>query len=290
MEITIFKRGRIDMKIKRFLAAAAICLPGCGSGVVGTNEPAISDSIVKTEVTVFIAASLSGAMQEIADGYKSTHPDVDILLNADSSGTLMTQIEEGHKCDIFFSAAQKQMDTLEEEGFTEDGTRKDVLKNTLVLVTYKDSGTSVTGFENIGCAKSIALAGESVPVGKYTRTALKNLGLIGDQNETADISSALGGVEISEQSNVSKTLTAVAEHSCEVGTVYYSDTYGYEDDIVIIEKADEALTGEIFYPMARIKNDAADDKETEAANEFAKYIDSPEAKLVFEKYLFEVSE
>ncbi len=279
------------MRIKKFWAiAAAVCLTGCGSAAVETNDTDVSDNTEKTEVTVFIAASLNGAMQEIAEGYKSTHPDIDILLNADSSGTLMTQIEEGHKCDIFFSAAQKQMNTLEEEGFLKDGTRKNVLENTLVLVTYKDSGTSVTGLENIGSAKSIALAGESVPAGKYTRTALKNLGLIGEESETSDISAALGGVEISEQSNVSKTLTAVAEHSCEVGTVYYSDTYGYEDDIVIIEKTDKALTGDIVYPMARIKNDAASDKETEAADEFAAYITSPAAKPVFEKYLFEVSE
>ena len=279
------------MRIKKFWAiAAAVCLTGCGSAAVETNDTDVSDNTEKTEVTVFIAASLNGAMQEIAEGYKSTHPDIDILLNADSSGTLMTQIEEGHKCDIFFSAAQKQMNTLEEEGFLKDGTRKNVLENTLVLVTYKDSGTSVTGLENIGSAKSIALAGESVPAGKYTRTALKNLGLIGEESETSDISAALGGVEISEQSNVSKTLTAVAEHSCEVGTVYYSDTYGYEDDIVIIEKADKALTGDIVYPMARIKNDAASDKEAEAADEFAAYITSPAAKPVFEKYLFEVSE
>lgn len=279
------------MRIKNFWAiAAAVCLTGCGSAAVETNDTDVSDNTEKTEVTVFIAASLNSAMQEIAEGYKSTHPDIDILLNADSSGTLMTQIEEGHKCDIFFSAAQKQMNTLEEEGFLKDGTRKNVLENTLVLVTYKDSGTSVTGLENIGSAKSIALAGESVPAGKYTRTALKNLGLIGEESETSDISAALGGVEISEQSNVSKTLTAVAEHSCEVGTVYYSDTYGHEDDIVIIEKADKALTGDIVYPMARIKNDAASDKEAEAANEFAEYITSPAAKPVFEKYLFEVSE
>ncbi|MBQ6554050.1 MAG: molybdate ABC transporter substrate-binding protein [Firmicutes bacterium] len=275
---------------KLFAMAAVICLTGCGSGAAETNNTAQSENTENTEVTVFIAASLNGAMQEIADEYKSAHPHVDILLNEDSSGTLMTQIEEGHKCDIFFSAAQKQMDTLEEEGYIKENTRKNVLENTLVLVTYKDSGTSVTGLENIGSAKSIALAGESVPAGKYTRTALKNLGLIGEETETADISAALGGIEISEQSNVSKTLTAVAEHSCEVGTVYYSDTYGYEDNIVIIEKVDKALTGDIVYPMARIKNDAADDKETEAANEFAEYITSSEAKPVFEKYLFEVSE
>ncbi len=100
----------------------------------------------------------------------------------------------------------------------------------------KDSGTKVTGLENLKDAKSIALAGGSVPVGKYTRQALVNLGTLKTTGEvdaitTDQVSQALGGVEISEEDNVSKVLTAVAEGSCEVGTTYYSDTYGYEDKL-----------------------------------------------------------
>ena len=65
------------------------------------------------------------------------------------------------------------------------------------------------------------------------------------------MSDALGGVEISEQSNVSKVLAAVVESSCEVGTTYYSDTYGYEDELDILEKVSYDLTGNVIYPIGQ---------------------------------------
>ena len=83
-----------------------------------------------------------------------------ITFNADSSGTLLTQIEEGYECDLFFSAAQKQMDQLEADGLVVDGTRANVLNNQVVVISLKDSGTKVTGLENLKDAKSIALAGK----------------------------------------------------------------------------------------------------------------------------------
>ena len=114
-------------------------------------------------------------------------------------------------------------------------------KHQVVVVTRKDSGTKVIGLETLKDASSIALAGGSVPVGKYSRQALVNLGILDKVDDvstipTETVSEALGGVEISEQDNVSKVLMAVAEGSCEVGTTYYSDIYGYEDDIKILEK------------------------------------------------------
>ena len=129
-----------------------------------------------------------------------------IIYNADSSGTLMIQIEEGYECDIFFSAAQKQMDQLEEDGLIMEGTRANVVKNQVVVVALKDSGTKVTGLENLEKAENIALAGGSVPVGNYTRQALMNRGILKKTEDSASVtteqvSRALGGVEISEQDN-----------------------------------------------------------------------------------------
>ena len=192
--------------------------------------------------TGFIAASLNTVMTELAKEYQKDHPNVKIIYNADSSGTLLTQIEEGYECDLFFSAAQKQMDVLEADGFLVDGTRSDVVNNQVVVITLKDSKTKVKGLANLQDAESIALAGGSVPVGKYTRQALVNMGIIHTSNDpdsitAQEISEAFGGVEISEQDNVSKVLMAVAEGSCEVGTTYYSDIYGYEDDIKIFRKS-----------------------------------------------------
>lgn len=245
----------------------------------------------QTELQVFIAASLNTVMTELAEIYEKDHPEVKITYNADSSGTLLTQIQEGYECDIFFSAAQKQMDELEADGLVVDGTRADVVNNQVVVVALKDSGTKVRGLETLKDAESIALAGGSVPVGKYTRQALVNLGILDKTKDvsvitTEEVSKALNGVEISEQDNVSKVLTAVAEGSCEVGTTYYSDTFGFEDDLQILERVDKELTGDVIYPIARVKNDEADDTKNQAAEEFLQFVLSDEAKEVFERFYF----
>lgn len=262
------------------------------AGSEGSSEAAGSGE--KTEIQVFIAASLSTVMEELAAKYNETHPDVTITYNADSSGTLMTQIEEGYACDVFFSAAQKQMDELEEKGFVVDGTRANVVNNQLVVLTQADSETEVTGLEDLAKAKSIALADGSVPVGKYTRQALMNLGTLEKVEDpsaitTQQVSEALGGVEISEQANVSKVLLAVVEKSCEVGTTYYSDTYGYEDQVKILQTVSYDLSGNIIYPIAQINNEEADDAEKAAAKEFIDYITSDEAKAVFDQYYFDTN-
>ncbi|HJA65088.1 MAG TPA: molybdate ABC transporter substrate-binding protein [Candidatus Mediterraneibacter cottocaccae] len=248
----------------------------------------------ETEIQVFIAASLNTVMTELAETYNEDHPEVKITYNADSSGTLLTQIEEGYECDIFFSAAQTQMDTLEEDGLMVEGTRANVVNNQVVVVTLKDSGTAVTGLENLQDAESIALAGGSVPVGRYTRVALVNLGILPETDDpasitTSEISEALGGVEISEQDNVSRVLTAVVEGSCEVGTTYYSDTYGYEDDLDILQTVSYDLTGNVIYPIARVVNEEADDAQNAAADDFLAFVLSDEAKAVFDSYYFDTN-
>ncbi len=292
---------------KRILAmmlasAMVVGLVGCGGSSdskdtkeeTKTEETAKTDDAEETEIQVFIAASLNTVMTELAEEYNKEHPEVKITYNADSSGTLLTQIEEGYECDIFFSAAQKQMDQLEKDGLVVDGTRANVVNNQVVVVSLKDSGTKVTGLENLNEASSIALAGGSVPVGKYTRQALVNLGTLNKVDDvstitTQEISDALGGVEISEQDNVSKVLSAVVEGSCEVGTTYYSDTYGYEDKLDILQKVSYDLTGNVIYPIARVQNDEADEAQNKAADNFIKFITSDAAKAVFDSYYFDTN-
>ena len=292
---------------KRILAmmlasAMVVGLVGCGGSSdskdtkeeTKTEETAKTDDAEETEIQVFIAASLNTVMTELAEEYNKEHPEVKITYNADSSGTLLTQIEEGYECDIFFSAAQKQMDQLEKDGLVVDGTRADVVNNQVVVVSLKDSGTKVTGLENLNEASSIAMAGGSVPVGKYTRQALVNLGTLNKVDDvstitTQEISDALGGVEISEQDNVSKVLAAVVEGSCEVGTTYFSDTYGYEDKLDILQKVSYDLTGNVIYPIARVVNDEADDAQNAAADDFIKFITSDVAKAVFDSYYFDTN-
>lgn len=283
---------------KRILAAvlAAVMvfsLAGCtGNKNEGKNSK--KESGKKTEIQVFIAASLNTVMTELAKEYQKDHPDVKITYNADSSGTLLTQIEEGYECDLFFSAAQKQMDQLDEDGLVVDGTRKNVVNNQVIVVTRKDSKTKVKGLETLKDAKSIALAGGSVPVGKYTRAALISIGKLKKVEDpatitTEEVSKALGDVEISEQDNVSKVLSAVVEGSCEVGTTYYSDTYGYEKDLDILEKVSYDLTEDVIYPIAEVKNDEADKAQKAAAEDFLKFVTSDQSKKVFDSYYFDTN-
>ena len=273
-------------------AITVVCsLAACG-GSSASTAPA-----EETEIQVFIAASLNTVMQEVAAAYNKQHPEVKITYNADSSGTLLTQIEEGYACDVFFSAAQKQMDKLEnEDKLVVEGTRANVVNNQVVVVSRKDSGTKVTGLADIANASGIALADGSVPVGRYTRVAMINSGLLQgyDVDAAADIttqqvSDALGGVEISEQGNVSKVLAAVVEASCEVGMTYYSDTYGYEDELDVLETISYDLTGDVIYPIAQVVNEEADDAEKAAAADFVKFVAGDEAKAIFEAYYFDTN-
>ncbi len=252
------------------------------------------DALEQATITVFAAKSLNTVMEELIDKFQEKNPNVTILGSYDSSGTLMNQILEGAECDVFFSAAQKQMNSLEDEGMIVDGTRHNIVNNQVCVVTYKDSGTTVTGLLDIANASSFALADGSVPVGKYTRQALVNAGMLENADDvsaitTEEVSEALGGIEINECANVGAVAAAVAEGSNEVGTVYYSDTYGYEGKLEILEYVSYDLTGNVIYPAAQVVNKEADDAENAAALAFVNFLTSDEAKEVFDKYYFDTN-
>ena len=259
-----------------------------------SNDTTADDAGEETTIIVFAAKSLNQVMEELITKFQETHPNVNVQGSYDSSGTLLTQIEEGYECDLFFSAAQKQMDQLEADGLVVEGTRHNVVNNQVVVITLKDSDTAVSGLENLNEAKSIALAGGSVPVGKYTRQALMNLGILDKVDDastitTEQVSEALGGAEISEQANVSKVLISVTEGACEVGTTYYSDTYGYEDQIKILQTVSYDLTGNVIYPICRVENKEADDAKKKAADDFLAYVTSDDAKKIFDSYYFDTN-
>ena len=236
-----------------------------------------ADTDLKGEVNTFIAASLSNAMEEIQKDFNETYPDVEILYNADSSGTLQTQIEEGARCDIFFSAADKQMDALVDEDLAKKDTVEDILENKVVLIKPKDGETKVTGFENITDAANIALAGDSVPVGQYSREIFDNLGITDEVNK----------MEINEGKNVSEVLAAVSEGSNEIGIVYATDAASVSDNVdVIVEALADALKTQVLNPVGVIEDKEASEDDTAAAEAFLEYIKSDDAMKVFEKYGF----
>ncbi len=265
-----------------------------GEAETAGSSSAAADSEVfdDTTVTVFAAKSLNSVMETLISEYNKTQPNVKLVGSYDSSGTLMTQIEEGASCDVFFSAATKQMDQLEDENFLVEGTRHNIVNNQVCVVTYEGSNTEVTGLEDLNKASSIALADGSVPVGKYTREALVNAGILEKADDVAaittqQVSEALGGVEINECANVGAVTSAVAEGSNEVGTVYYSDTYGLEDRLKVLQVVPYDLTGNVIYPAAQVVNKEADETEQAAAKDFVEFLTSDEAAAIFQSYYFD---
>ena len=255
---------------------AAMMAGVLSAGMLSTGVFA-ADTDLKGEVNTFIAASLSNAMEEIQKDFNETYPDVEIHYNADSSGTLQTQIEEGARCDIFFSAADKQMNALVDEDLAKKDTVEDILENKVVLIKTKDGETKVTGFENITDAANIALAGDSVPVGQYAREIFDNLGITDEVNK----------MEINEGKNVSEVLAAVSEGSNEIGIVYATDAASVADKVdVIAEAPADALKTPVLYPVGLIEDKEASEDDTAAAEAFLEYIKSDDAMKVFEKYGF----
>ena len=229
------------------------------------------------DLYVFIAASLANAMDVIQKDFNEEYPDVNILFIADSSGTLQTQIEEGSRCDIFFSAATKQMDALVDEDLAKKDSVVDLLENKVVLIKPKDGETKVTGFENITDAENIALAGEDVPVGQYSREIFKNLGIEDDVNK----------MEINEGKNVTDVLASVSEGSNEIGIVYATDAASVADKVDIIAEAPEgSLETPVLYPVGLTVDAEASDEEAAAANAFLAYLQTDDAMKVFEEYGF----
>ncbi len=243
-----------------------------------TQAP-VDDKLAKSEIFVFIAASLSNAMNEINTLYQAKEPNIKINFNADSSGTLQTQIEEGAECDVFFSAATKQMTALDEGGYIEKDSVKNLLENKVVLIKPKGSETKVTGFENIFDARNIALAGEDVPVGAYAREIFTNLGIM----------DKVAAMEINEGANVTAVLAAVSEASNEVGVVYQTDAASVLDSVDILASAPEgSLKTPVVYPVGLVKNAEADEAQQAAAADFLQFLGTDESLAVFEKYGFSI--
>ena len=101
------------------------------------------------EIVVFAAASLKETLTKIGEDYKAVAPNVDLTFTFDSSGTLKTQIEEGAVCDLFVSAAQKQMDALNDAGLIAADTRLDLLENKVCLCVASNSACAVGSFDDL---------------------------------------------------------------------------------------------------------------------------------------------
>ena len=277
------KRMKKRMSLLKMIFVIVVTLVGCGGKDREIKQLDVSVTSVAvqkpstTELQIFIAASLKNAMEEIRTHYMVLHPEVNLVFNEDSSGTLQKQIQEGASCDIFFSAAMKQMDVLKDEGYVIPDSVVQLLENKVVLIKPLGVETQVTGFENITRAKNLALAGADVPVGAYAREIFKSLGTL----------EQVMAMEINECTNVTTILSAISERSNEVGIVYATDARTMKDEVEIIAEAPMgSLTKPVIYPVGLIKNEEAGEEELVAAKEFIAYLESEDALEVLQAYGF----
>lgn len=264
-------------------------LTGCGSTNTSTNADtgSASDSGKKTELVVFAAASMTETLNQIKTDYEAQHKDVTLTYNFDSSGTLKTQIQEGATCDVFISAAQKQMDQLdaskdetanpEKLDFINSDSRMDLLENKVVLVVPENNPKNINSFDDLKSKLEsgdvlMAMGNSDVPVGQYTQKILQYFGL--DEKALADAG------EITYGSNVKEVTTQVSEGSADCGIVYYTDAYSA--GLKVVGEATEEMCGKTIYPAAVMKNS----QHPEQAQEFLAYLSSDAAAKVFEKVGF----
>lgn len=226
------------------------------------------------EIIVFAAASLTEALTEIGTLYRAENPEIALVFNFDSSGTLKTQIEEGAACDIFISAGQKQMDAL---GAMIGDSRVDLLENNVVLTVPADNPRKIGSFDDLASRLReseilLALGNADVPVGQYTQRILAYYGL--------DEAALARAGKLTYGGNVKEVVTQVSEGSADCGVVYATDARSA--GLEIIDTATEAMCGRVIYPAAVMKDSA----EPAAARAFLDYLRGPKAAAVFENIGF----
>ncbi|MBQ9458866.1 MAG: molybdate ABC transporter substrate-binding protein [Oscillospiraceae bacterium] len=251
-------------------------LTGCaakGAADEPADEPA--------ELIVFAAASMKETLTLVGENYKTVAPNVKLTFSFDSSGTLKTQIQEGADCDVFISAAPKQMNQLDAAAgaeknpdgldFVMQGTRRDLLENKVTLVVPEGNPKNVTSFDQLPeLLRSgdilLAVGNSDVPVGQYTQKIFAYYGI----DETAAAKSLTYG------SNVKEVTSQVAAAAVDCGIVYATDAFSA--GLAVVDEASAEMCGRVIYPAA-VLNTTKHEKEAKA---FLDYLAGADAAKVFD--------
>ena len=245
---------------------------GAMMGVVAcSSEGASNNTKENTTLNISAAASLQEAMVELEEKFKEIEPNVKLQVNLGSSGTLQQQIEEGAPCDVFISAGEKQMTTLEQKGLLLEGTNKTLLTNELVLV--ESEGTEIKDLDKLTTydINKIAIGEpESVPAGKYAKEVLDNTNLY---------DKVKGKLVLAK--DVKEVLAWVQQGNADVGFVYLSDAFAAKG-IKIALTTDEDTHSTINYPIAVLKGSKNQNK----AKAFEDFLLSDDGQVILENYGF----
>ena len=285
--------------MKKFLSlllalTLALSLAACGSAGAPSAGSGSSFSRDAEPITlvVFAAASLTETLTEIAGDYQAVAPNVTLSFNFDSSGKLLTLIEEGAECDLFLSAAPKQMNAL--DGTLKDdaeknpdgldmlleGSRVNLLENKVTLAVPEGNPKGIESFDQLAELLQsgdvlLAMGNSDVPVGQYTQKILDYYGF--DEAALAD-----AGV-LTYGNNVKEVTSQVTEASVDCGIIYATDAFSA--GLTVVDSATAEMCGQVIYPAAVLK-----DGQTEAAQAFLDYLKTDAAMAVFESVGFSPAE
>ena len=268
--------------MKRFFALLMVtCLVFGAAGCSSKQKEA-------TELIVFAAASMTETLNAIAEKYKDAAPEVTLVFNFDSSGTLKTQIQEGADCDVFISASPKQMNQLDaakdKDGGNTEGldfvlsdTRFNLLENKVALAVPEGNPAGIGSYQDLKAGLEagtilLAMGNSDVPVGQYTQKIFAYYGL-----DEAALASA--GV-LSYGSNVKEVTSQVKEAAVSCGIIYATDAFSA--GLTVVDTATKDMCGQVIYPAAVIKG-TEHEKEAKA---FLEYLKGSEAAEVFKSVGF----
>jgi molybdate transport system substrate-binding protein len=225
----------------------------------------------QTKLTVSAAASLKESLADAEAAYRQREPGIEFVNNFGSSGTLAMQIDQGAPADVFLSASEKPMDELQAKGLLAAGTRRNLLRNSLVLIAPADS--QLRDFQGLasGGVKVIALGDPgSVPAGQYGKQTLAALGLLDKVSAKFVLAK-----------DVRQVLTYVETGNADAGLVYASDAL-QSTKVRVVATAPESAHDAIVYPAAVVKGSHGE----EAARRFIEYLAGDEAQGIFRKHGF----
>ena len=277
-------------KLLSLLLALALVfsLAACGSKTddTTTDDTQGDANAESVDLVVFAAASMTETLTQIAEMYKEVAPNVNITYNFDSSGKLLTQISEGADCDLFISAAPKQMNAMDgslidDKDKNPDGldlivtdSRIDLLENKVTLAVPEGNPKDIESFDQLAeLLKSgdvmLAIGNSDVPVGQYTQKIFAYYGL--DEAALAD--------SLTYGNNVKEVTTQVSEASTDCGIIYATDAYSA--GLTVVDSATAEMCGQVIYPAAVLKGE-----KEEAAQAFLDYLQTADAMAVFESVGF----
>lgn len=274
------------------LAACGATAPAASSGSAsGSGSASSAPAGEPVEITVFAAASMTETIDQIIEAYKTVAPNVTVIPTYESSGTLLAQIKEGADCDLFISAAQKQMNALDgslkdDADKNPDGldmidasTRINLLENKVTLVVPEGNPKGIESFDQLAeHLKSgdilLAMGSSDVPVGQYTQKIFSFYGLEEDALNTAGV--------LTYGSNVKEVTTQVSEGTVDCGVIYATDAASA--GLTVVDSATAEMCGQVIYPAAVLSGS----QHPAEAKAFLDYLTTAESAAIFESVGFTV--